>query len=60
VQGWAQVALDDAGTTDTSVWLNTALLLWIVAAERQKDEITKAADEGHPSFGNSGKRYGAD
>ena len=42
---WANVELDDAGSVEPNVWLNTGLLLWISSEQRRTEAITKAADE---------------
>jgi hypothetical protein len=42
---WANVELDEAGTVEPSVWLNTGLLLWISSEQRRALAISKAADE---------------
>ncbi len=42
---WAKVDLEEAGTVEPNVWLNTRLLLWISSESRRVDAVQKAADE---------------
>lgn len=42
---WANVDLDEAGSVEPNVWLNTGLLLWISSEQRRADAVSKAADE---------------
>lgn len=42
---WANVDLDEAGSMEPNVWLNTGLLLWISSEQRRTDAVSKAADE---------------
>ena len=43
--GWANVDLDEAGSVEPNVWLNTGLLLWISSEQHRADAVSKAADE---------------
>ncbi len=42
---WTNVELDEAGTVEPNVWLNTGLLLWISSEQRRTLAISRAADE---------------
>jgi hypothetical protein len=42
---WAAVQLEDDGTVEPNVWLNTGLLLWISSEQKRTEAISKAADE---------------
>jgi hypothetical protein len=44
-KGWTNVELDEEGAIEPSVWLNTAMLIWISSEPKRKMAISKAADE---------------
>lgn len=44
-QPWITVELEDGGSVEPNVWLNTGALLWISSEQKRKVAISKAADE---------------
>ncbi len=42
---WVNVDLDDGGSVEPNVWLNTGALLWVSSEKRRSIAVLKAADE---------------